>query len=74
MNDFMFFVGGIATVAICAGVWNLVRELFNRWVNNDWCKHQWGMWEEVSSVTEGSSIYRQYRFCKKCNKAERRIL
>lgn len=67
MNDFLFFVGAIATVAICAGVWNLVRELFTRWINNDWCKHNWGMWE---TKEENKA---QIRFCKKCNKMERRL-
>jgi hypothetical protein len=74
MNDLIFFVVPIITIAICAGVWNLVRELFTRWINNDWCKHDWGMWEAVASVTDGSAIHRQYRFCKKCNIAQRRIL
>ena len=74
MNDFLLMSGFVITAFLCAGTWCAVKELFNRWVNNDWCKHNWGMWEEVSSITEGSSIYRQYRFCKKCNKAERRIL
>jgi hypothetical protein len=68
MNDLVYFVVPIVTIAICAGVWNLVRELFTRWANNDWCKHDWDMW---SGVDKESSY--QYRFCKHCNKAERRI-
>ena len=74
MNDILFVVVPIVTIAVCAGVWNLIRELFTRWVNNDWCKHDWGMWESVVAIVEGSSICSQHRFCKKCNKAERRLL
>jgi hypothetical protein len=69
MNDLVYFVVPIVTIAICAGVWNLVRELFNRWANNDWCKHGWDMWSGIDKETNY-----QYRFCKKCNKAERRML
>lgn len=64
MNEFLFFVGLVVTTFLCAGTWCLIREVWVRWLNNDWCRHDWGMWEAVS---EG----RQYRFCKKCNKAER---
>jgi hypothetical protein len=69
MNDIVFFIVPIVTFLICAGIWCGVRELFNRWVNNDWCKHEWDMWSGVDKDSQ-----RQYRFCKKCNKAERRIL
>ena len=69
MNDLVYFVVPIVTIGICAGVWNLVRELFTRWVNNDWCKHDWGPW---SGVDKEAPV--QYRFCRKCNKGERRIL
>ena len=73
MNDLVYFVVPLVTIAVCAGVWNIVRELFNRWINNDWCKHDWGMWEAVM-VEQNTIIYRQMRFCKKCNIAQRRIL
>ncbi len=72
MSDIVFFIVPIVTFLICAGIWCGVRELFNRWVNNDWCKHEWGMWEAVQHP--GVGTYVQLRFCKKCNKAERRIL
>jgi hypothetical protein len=72
MNDIVFFIVPIVTFLICAGIWCGVRELFNRWVNNDWCKHDWGMWEAVQHP--GVGTYTQLRFCKKCNKAERRAL
>jgi hypothetical protein len=73
MNDILFVVVPIVTIAVCAGVWNLVRELFTRWANNDWCKHDWGVWESVERLPD-TILYRQIRFCKKCNKAERRLL
>jgi len=72
MNDIVFFIVPIVTFLICAGIWCGVRELFNRWVNNDWCKHEWDMWEAVQHP--GVGTHTQLRFCKKCNKAERRIL
>ena len=72
MNDLVYFVVPIVTIGICAGVWNLVRELFIRWVNNDWCKHDWGSWGAIEHPGVGTHV--QLRFCKKCNKAERRVL
>ena len=72
MSDIVFFIAPVVTFLICAGIWCGVRELFNRWVNNDWCKHGWGQWEAVQHP--GVGTYVQLRFCKKCNKAERRIL
>jgi hypothetical protein len=67
MNDILFVVVPIVTIGICAGVWCGVRELFNRWLNNDWCRHEWGMWSGVDKET-----MMQYRFCKKCNRSERK--
>jgi hypothetical protein len=74
MNDFWFFTGALVLTAAIAGVWCICAELFKRGLNNDWCRHDWGMWESVVAVVEGSSICSQHRFCRKCNKAERRIL
>ena len=68
MNDFLFFFGSLFTVAFLAGVWCGVKELFTRWLNNDWCHHDWGMWETRAENTI------QIRFCKKCNRMEKRIL
>ena len=68
MNEFLLWAGFIITAFLCAGTWCAVRELFNRWVNNDWCRHDWDMW---SGVDKESSY--QYRFCKHCNKGERRL-
>jgi hypothetical protein len=65
MNEFLFMAAFVITAFLCAGTWCAVRELFNRWVNNDWCKHDWGMWEALDKGI-------QHRFCKKCNKAEKR--
>ena len=74
MNEFWFLVAVFAVTAVIAGVWCIAKTLFERWLNNDWCRHDWGMWESVVAVVEGSSICSQHRFCRKCNKAERRIL
>ena len=72
MNDFWFFIGSLTFVSLLAAFWCVMKELFTRWLNNDWCKHDWGGWEAVSAL--GVGTYGQTRFCKKCNKAERRIL
>ncbi len=72
MNDFWFFVFAFGLTAAIAGVWCIAKALFERWLNNDWCRHDWGMWEAVQHP--GVGTHTQLRFCKKCNKAERRIL
>jgi hypothetical protein len=67
MNEYLFMVALVITMFLCAATWCVVKELFNRWVNNDWCKHNWGMWETKEENRA------QIRFCKKCNKMERRL-
>lgn len=67
MNEYLFMVALVITMFLCAATWCIVKELFTRWVNNDWCHHDWGMWE---TKEENRS---QIRFCKKCNKMERRL-
>lgn len=67
MNEYLFMVALVVTVFLCAATWYVVKELFNRWVNNDWCHHNWGAWE----TKEGNSL--QMRFCKKCNMMEKRV-
>lgn len=67
MNDFWFFTGALVLTAAIAGVWCGVRELFNRWANNDWCRHDWGKWEDAEGVNA------QRRYCTKCNKQEQRV-
>lgn len=61
----------IATVAVvtfvCMATWFGGKELLTRWFNNDWCRHDWDMW---SAVPKDHGC--QYRFCRKCNKAEKR--
>jgi hypothetical protein len=73
MMDFWFYVFAFGLTAAIAGVWCICAELFKRWLNNDWCRHDWGMWDAIM-VEQNTIIYRQNRFCKKCNKAEKRIL
>jgi hypothetical protein len=73
MSEFWFFIGSLVLTASIAGVWCICAELFKRWLNNDWCRHDWGMWDAVM-VEQGTIIYQQTRLCKKCNKAEKRIL
>ena len=72
MNEFWFLVAVFAVTAVIAGVWCIAKALFERWLNNDWCRHEWDMWEAVQHP--GVGTHTQLRFCKKCNKAERRIL
>jgi hypothetical protein len=67
MNDFWLFIGSLVFVVLLAGVWCVAKTLFFHWLNNDWCRHQWGMWE----TKEENSV--QMRFCKKCNMMERRV-
>jgi hypothetical protein len=74
MSEFWFFIGSLVLTSSIAGVWCICAELFKRWLNNDWCRHDWGMWQSATSIAEGSFMYKQHRFCKKCNKAEKRIL
>jgi hypothetical protein len=68
MNDFWLFLGSLVAVTLIAAVWCVMKELFTRWLNNDWCRHNWDMWSGVDK----ESNY-QYRFCRKCNRGERRI-
>jgi len=66
MNEFLVFAGLVVTVALCAGAWCVIKELFRRWMDNDWCKHNWDMWGPVDAGV-------QTRFCRKCNKAEKSV-
>ncbi len=72
MMDFWFYVFAFGLTATIAGVWCIAKALFERWLNNDWCRHDWGQWEAVQHP--GVGTHTQLRFCRKCNKAERRIL
>lgn len=67
MNEFLFFLTLCVSVLVCVLIWCGAKELFTRWLRNDWCKHDWGMW---GAVGENNA---QLRFCKKCNKAERQL-
>ena len=67
MNEFWFLVGVFGFTVVMAGGWCITKTLFFRWLNNDWCRHEWDMWSGVDKET-----MMQYRFCRKCNKAERR--
>ena len=66
MNEFKLIASVAIITFVCMGTWCATKELFSRWVNNDWCRHSWGMWE---TKEENKS---QLRFCKKCNMMERR--
>ena len=67
MNDFWFFTGALVLTAAIAGVWCICADLFKRCLNNDWCRHEWGQWSGIEKETQ-----MQYRFCKKCNRSERK--
>ena len=68
MNEFFVWLGVCASIIFFTGVWCTAKVIFERWLNNDWCRHNWDMWSGVDKETSY-----QYRFCKKCNKGERRI-
>jgi hypothetical protein len=68
MNEFWFLVAVFVLTAGIAAVWVMGKVVFERWLNNDWCRHQWDMWSGVDKETQS-----QYRFCRKCNKGERRV-
>lgn len=68
MNEFWFLVAVFVLTAGIAAVWVMGKVVFERWLNNDWCRHDWGMWSGVDKETQS-----QYRFCRKCNKGERRV-
>lgn len=72
MNEFLLWLATCISIIVFVGLWCISKALFERWLNNDWCKHDWGMWEAVQHP--GVGTHTQLRFCKKCNKAERRIL
>ncbi len=67
MNEFWFLVGVFVLTAGIAAVWVMGKVVFERWLNNDWCRHDWDMWSGVDKET-----MMQYRFCKKCNRSERK--
>lgn len=69
MNEFGLMAAFVITAFLCAGTWCVVKELFNRWANNDWCKHDWGPWGAVHESTYNT----QLRFCRKCNRAEKSV-
>lgn len=68
MNDFWFFVGALAFVSVLAAFWCAMKELFTRWLKNDWCRHNWGKWQDV----EYEHRTGQHRYCSKCNMMEKR--
>ena len=73
MNEYLFMVALVVTVFLCAATWYVVKELFNRWVNNDWCKHDWGKWKDGIDAKD-QSLISQGRWCDKCNKMEKRYM
>ena len=46
--DFWFYVFAFGLTAAIAGVWCIAKALFERWLNNDWCRHEWDMWSGVA--------------------------
>jgi len=68
MNEFFIWFGICASVIFFMGVWCVSSFLFKRWLNNDWCRHKWGAWENV----EYERCIVQHRHCAKCNMMEKR--
>jgi hypothetical protein len=73
MNDVWLFFGTLFAVTLLAAIWCVMKELFTRWLNNDWCKHDWGKWKDGLDATD-QSLVSQGRWCAKCNKMEKRRL
>ena len=69
--DFWFYVFAFGLTAAIAGVWCIAKALFERWLNNDWCRHDWGRWKDGLD-SKDQSLVSQGRWCTKCNKCERR--
>jgi len=67
LKEIWFVVILLLLVTGCTLIWCGVREVAIRWLNNDWCRHEWDMWSSVDKENP-----HQFRFCKKCNKYERR--
>ena len=67
MRDFWLWLAVCGSLIVFAGVWCISKALFERWLNNDWCRHDWDMWSGVDKETQS-----QHRFCRKCNKGEKR--
>jgi len=67
MNEFLFLVSVAGVTFVCMATWVMGKILFERWLNNDWCRHNWGAWE---TKEENKA---QIRFCKKCNMMDRRV-
>jgi len=65
MNDFWLTMGVFAFTLLCLALWTVFKEPFRRWYEDDWCRHEWGNWQD-------NGMYEQSRHCNKCNKRERR--
>ena len=67
MSEFTFVLLVFVIGLLGMSLWMLIKELFRRWFSNDWCRHDWGAWENRRDE------WTQYRYCTKCNQMERRI-
>jgi len=68
-DGFEFFLIIALTGGVVITTLFLVKEFFTRWINDDWCRHDWPMWGPAKF--EWSEGY-QLRACKKCNQIQRR--
>lgn len=66
MNEFIFTVALLSCGVAVAALWVLTSEFIRRWINNDWCRHEWGKWIDQTDK------WAQVRWCAKCNKKESR--
>ena len=68
MNEFLFIAGVAGITFVCMAVWVGGKEILTRWINNDWCRHDWSKWEDIPY----EKCINQHRHCAKCNRMEKR--
>jgi hypothetical protein len=66
MNELLYIMAAFGFTIIVCGLWVLCSTLFRMWLINDWCRHEWGTWEDAKTPLKDG----QTRYCKKCNKKE----
>ena len=66
MNELGIIFALFGLVLIVAMSWVFCTTVFHMWLTNDWCRHNWGKWENSKSEYKDT----QTRYCTKCNKKE----
>lgn len=66
MNEFSVMLAICGAALLVALIGQVCFALVKRLLNNDWCWHKWGKWEDHTEAIV------QRRHCKKCNIMEKR--